>query len=62
MFSACQFSATLEYLKNIQNETQITLEKNSENLKGLKELIETKSKDIQHIINDFNERLGNLKK
>ena len=59
---ACQFSVTLANVKDVQNEIQTSLDKNSQNLKSLKDLIETKSEDIKQIIADFNARLENLKK
>lgn len=49
-------------MKDVQREIQTSLDKNSQNLKNLKELIESKSQDIKQIIGDFNERLEQLKK
>lgn len=60
--SACHFSTTLDSMRDMQAEIQISLEKNGQNLQSLKELLESKSAAVQAIIADFGVRLEKLQK
>ncbi|KAI2798239.1 Dynactin subunit 2 [Blomia tropicalis] len=58
---ACNFSTSLADVKSVQEEIQLSVDKNSQNLKFLKELIETNSNNIRNMIADFDKRLEKLK-
>ena len=54
---ASKFANTLNAMENIQNEIKASIESNNQSLANMKELFE-KTMNIQHIVDDFQQRLN----
>ncbi|OTF82983.1 dynactin subunit 2-like protein, partial [Euroglyphus maynei] len=58
---ASRFSNTMMAMETMQNEIKTTLDNNNENLNNLREMFD-KVANIQHIVDDFQNRLDKIKK